>query len=273
MSQEPATPSASNVRTRVYVEPVKTKPLTCDKLVQDIDPTPRARKDSNSRTPLKKNRRRLDPTQEEEDGNGSGSRSGSGSPPHTAPESPRQQMKIKVRQISRGVDKINWKSMEAIPANDDKELVDQIEADDDAIIEEAETQSVEEEKINEVGMVDDDETLPKTPEESPLTQFVQDLRNEDSMMAPATPEVARLRAGSDSNDKGLKRKFLERGTSHGPPEHEAVQPAPEPLKRHRDENDKDPNPRETKRPTPPPSPSQDEPVPKMVSFYSSLSTF
>ena len=69
-------------------------------------------------------------------------------------------------------------------------------------------------------------------------------------------EQGRTHASSDGTDKGLKRKFVERGTSHEPPETEGDngKPGVEPLKRPRDNADKDDNPREAKRPSPPPSP-------------------
>jgi Ran-binding protein 3 len=54
----------------------------------------------------------LDPTVEEED-NGSGS-GGSGSTPPPLLSSPRQEMRIKVRQISQGVEDISWKNMQML---------------------------------------------------------------------------------------------------------------------------------------------------------------
>lgn len=218
---------------------------------------------------MKKNRRRLDPTQEEEDGGGSGSQSSSGSPPTmSVVESPRQEMKNKVRQISRGVEDITWKSMESIPVHNSHDVV--VDSKSSEITEEADVPGAEDEKTNSNNMDHEDDSPPKTPEESALSRSVQDIRNGDEAMVLSTPDVSRLRAGSDSNEKGLKRKFLERGTSHGPPEQEETAKHPsEPLKRLRDDADKDPNPRETKKPSPPPaSPPQESPpspkVPKLV---------
>ncbi len=190
-----------------------------------------------------------------------------------AVESPRQEMKIKVRQISRGVEDITWKSTHAIHAHEDDDdddvVVDSLTPDD--IVEEADSHSIEEEKDDQDKMLPDDDAQPKTPEEPRHALPLEDLQNEDSTMAPATPEVMRLRAGSESNEKGLKRKFLERGTSHGPPEQDTLNQHPnEPLKRLRDEGDVDLNPQETKKPTPPPSPPRESPpspkIPKMVRF-------
>lgn len=186
-------------------------------------------------------------------------------------ESPRQQMKIKVRQISRGVEGIAWKSTHDIRAHEDDDDDDVVveSLTPDVIVEEADSHFIEEGKTDHDEMIHDDDAHPKTPEQPRHTHSLEDLQNEDSTMVPATPEVVRLRAGSESNEKGLKRKFLERGTSHGPPEQEGINQHPnEPLKRLRDEGDSDPNPRETKKPTPPPSPPRESPpspkIPKMV---------
>jgi len=277
---------------------------------QDTDPLLRERKDS--RIPLKKNRRRLDPTEEEEDVVASGSRSGSGSPPTaTALASPRQEMKNKVRQISRGVEDITWKGVDSsgIDKNDDVDIetalappaalgteIDSVKekepentmADDyeapsnkneDVDIEPVpalappiplgkETDQTKEE-VPANGFdntMADYETPPKTPEDSGLSQPIHDVQAVDATMVLASPMAPnRLRASSESNEKGLKRKYLERGTSHGPPEsgEASVQPK-EPLKRPRDGSEKDDNPREAKRPSPPPSPPRPSPPsPKM----------
>jgi Ran-binding protein 3 len=63
-----------------------------------------------TRTPAKKNRTQLD-IMEEEEGAVSRSRSNSGSPPHSA--SPPHEMKIRVRQISQGVEDLSWRNMKA----------------------------------------------------------------------------------------------------------------------------------------------------------------
>ena len=193
-----------------------------------MEPLLRERKDS--RTPVKKNRRRLDPTEEEED-NGSGS-GGSGSHSPRIAVSPRQEMKIKVRQISQGVEDIRWQNMQHITDKDEDAEID-VEA-------------------SEVTL-------------EPALELIMSSDN----LPPDTPN--RLCAGPESGEKGLKRKFLERGTSQGPMENEEPSNrAPEPLKRPRDESDKDDNPRETKRPSPPPSPprsSQPSKASKFVCFF------
>ena len=114
--------------------------------------------------------------------------------------------------------------------------------------------------------LDKEKTPPKTPEESVLPRSVSDLEaigpdlnmqlSPERKIHSAADDAGRLRPFSENNEQGLKRKFLERGTSQGPPEegeHSAKQ-AGEPLKRARD--DSDDNPRETKRPSPPPSPTR-----------------
>ena len=69
----------------------------------------------------------------------------------------------------------------------------------------------------------------------------------DTDFLPTCPDV-------DNGDKGLKRKFVERGSQDPPEIHETPKTSIEPLKRPRDDADKDDNPRETKRPSPPPEP-------------------
>ena len=204
--------------------------LTWNHCSQDADPFLNERKES--RTPLKKNRRRLDPTAEEEDNSSGSGGSCSTSPPIVA--SPRQEMKIKVRQISQGVEDISWKNMQNITSED----ADVVVEDSEATLEPALELTTEKDEVNHHPVIDEDS--------KPL----------------ATPN--RLRARSESGEKGLKRKFLERGTSQGPTENEeSSNHAPEPLKRPRDESDKDDNPREAKRPSPPPSPPRSSP-PKVL---------
>lgn len=74
----------------------------------------------DTRTPAKKNRTiPLDPTEEEDDG-ASRSRSGSGSPP--LPVSPPQEMKIRVRQISQGVEDLSWRNIMASTSENDFDI-------------------------------------------------------------------------------------------------------------------------------------------------------
>lgn len=83
-------------------------------ICQDVDPLSK-----ETRTPAKKNRRQLDPTQEEEDV-APRSRSNSDSPPSSV--SPPQEMKMKVRQISQGVEDLSWRNMKAVTPERDIEV-------------------------------------------------------------------------------------------------------------------------------------------------------
>ena len=215
------------------------------------------RKDSV--TPLKKNRRRLDPTVEEEDaGSGSGG-SDSTTPPILV--SPRQEMRIKVRQISQGVEDISWKNMQHSTFDKDEDV--EIDGLSEAAPELALKLTTQNDKVNCHAVKDGDDSFPRTPDISLLSQSSQNVQDDStsnpSNLSPETP--TRPRRGSDSGEKGLKRKFLERGTSQGPTDEESNH-IPEPLKRPRDESDKDDNPRETKRPSPPPSPPKSSPPSK-----------
>lgn len=209
------------------------------------------RKDSV--TPLKKNRRRLDPTVEEDD-NGSGS-GGSTTPPILA--SPRQEMRIKVRQISQGVEDISWKNMQH--ATYDKD--DDVDGVFVPTLSPALKLTTQTDKVTCHAVMDGDDSSPRTPDISLLSQSIQNVQDgaTTNNLSPDTP--TRPRRGSDSGEKGLKRKFLERGTSQGPTDEESNH-VPEPLKRLRDEFDRDDNSRETKRPSPPPSPPKPSPPPK-----------
>ncbi|KAF8159374.1 hypothetical protein B0H34DRAFT_796628 [Crassisporium funariophilum] len=254
-SLEPATtPSASN---------------------QDVDPLARDRKDS--RTPLKKNRRRLAPTEEEEDG-GSASRSGSGSPPTTIMASPRQEMKIRVRQISQGVEDISWKNMHAVTSDKDEDVELACEAPTASLEPAPDLENKVEDKVLNYTMQDEEESPPKTPDDLVLSrsvsEYVQAVRDADTKMLPESPLAPNLHVGSENGEKGLKRKFLERGTSQGPPEDRETPTHPtEPLKRPRDEADKDDNPRETKRITPPPSPPRPSPPSPKISKQSGFMAY
>jgi len=160
---------------------------------------------------------------------------------------------MRVRQISQGVEDLSWQNMQAATPDKDAD-------EDDAGPAPGDVQDLIATQGPTVNIKVDSETQdesPKTPEETQLTQSqsVMDV-------SPAVPRkeasgeetTFHFRSDSESGgDKGLKRKFLERGTSQGP--NETVDTSgPEPLKRPRDEADGDDNPRETKRPSPPPEP-------------------
>ena len=120
--------------------------------------------------------------------------------------------------------------------------------------------TTQKDEVNYHAVMDEDDS----PEISLPSQSSQNTQGDATMissnLSPDTPN-----RGAESGEKGLKRKFLERGTSQGPTENEeSSKHAPEPLKRPRDESDKDDNPRETKRPSPPPSPPRTSLPPKAV---------
>ncbi len=226
---------------------------------------------------MKKNRRVLDTTEEEEDvaSGGSGSGSASGSPDTVDVDSvltsPRREMRRKVRQISQGVEDINWQGPH--DTSSDKEFEEDLDLDDvvASTIVEIPNGNV---AVHEA-QGKDEESRPKTPEDSALLHLAPDIRNLNPDALIQSPvrngpieDSGRLRAFSESNEKGLKRKFLERGTSQGPSEESPS----EPLKQPRDDADKDDNPREAKRLSPPPSPPRPSSPPKVSKPVRVLST-
>ncbi|KAF8621795.1 hypothetical protein AX15_007474 [Amanita polypyramis BW_CC] len=218
-----------------------------------------------TRTPPKKNRRHLGATEEEED-EASQSSSNSGSPPLGV--SPPQEMKIKVRQISQGVEDLRWRknkseSPEGRPRNSQE--------DTEVLSTQATTQGDRDEAgkpPNGSDKEEETETPPKSPAESQMSQSAPDLSQNAKEPTEATtaPQVVmsqHFRSDSESGDKGLKkRKYLERGTSQGPQDSTDITKSPaEPTKRPRDDPDRDENPREKKRPSPPPEKSQAKATP------------
>jgi len=108
--------------------------------------------------------------------------------------------------------------------------------------------------------IHDGKVPPDRPSDPQMSESAMDVQPKASVgdASNTLPVDVPSPRGSDSDggekDKGLKRKFVERGTSQGPQENGNVPNSPgvEPLKRPRDDSDKDDNPRETKRPSPPP---------------------
>ncbi|KAM6497278.1 hypothetical protein JOM56_007751 [Amanita muscaria] len=237
----------------VSLEPVLSpKPL-------DIDPQGR-----ESRKPAKKNRLQLGTTEEEEDA-GSQASSQSGSPPLGI--SPPQELKMKVRQISRGVEDLSWRKNKSESPEGRSQSRTRQQGEDVQLPPQNQSQaSVAKERedrgkpLNQGDKVEENNTPPKSPTESHRSQSVPDIRqsskeHEDATTIPHTVKTQHLRTDSDG-DKGLKRKFLERGTSQGPQDTPDTPKSPaEPTKRLRDDPDRDENPREAKRPSPPPEKS------------------
>ncbi|KAH6915775.1 hypothetical protein BKA70DRAFT_469841 [Coprinopsis sp. MPI-PUGE-AT-0042] len=238
VSVEPATPSA------------------------EIDASPRDRKDS-TRTPARKNRRYLATTVEEDgDAPGARSRSNSISPP-LLPVSPAPEMKLRVRQISQGVEDLHWRPQ--LPTHDQK---------DEEMQEGEVQQGSTADPVPEADKEDAEIAEISTPEEAPsppdiqMSKSVPNMEKSldighaaqpdvmvDSDTSGPSPPASRPRSHSDGAEKdkaGVKRKHSERGTSQAPPEPEEQSKDGEGLKRPRDEAEGDANPRETKRPTPPP---------------------
>ncbi|KAF8628700.1 hypothetical protein AX17_005923 [Amanita inopinata Kibby_2008] len=242
---------------------ISLEPVHTPKAV-DIDACGR-----ETRTPAKKNRIQLDATEEEEDG-ASHSSSHSGSPPLGV--SPPQEMKIKVRQISQGVEDMSWRNMKS--QSPEKEP----HATHDPGDEMPSQAPGNEEELDWIGrpvngsdkLDEADETPPKSPADSQMSHSAPDISAgaKDHADATTSSSVAmpQHRMDPDSGDKGLKRKYVERGTSQGPQESSDLPKSPaEPTKRLRDDPDRDENPRETKRPSPPPEKAQPKPPsPKMV---------
>jgi len=182
-------------------------------------------------------------------------------------------MKIKVRQISQGVEDINWKGVIAAASNKDVEIEDGSGAPE--IIVGTDAPKEEELKKGVPAMVvEEGETPPKSPEDSMLSSSVQDIKSIGTDMDTSSETRGGLLPPLEPAEKGLKRKFLERGTSQGPPENgDPVKHSTEPLKRPRDEADKDDNPRETKRPSPPPSPPRLTPSSPKISKSSGFMAY
>ncbi|KAF9466168.1 hypothetical protein BDZ94DRAFT_1213575 [Collybia nuda] len=240
----PSSPDPTEVLTdtklsRKREREVSLEPATTPKAALDVDPLSK-----EARTPAKKNRRQLDTTQEEEDVTPR-SRSNSGSPPSSV--SPPQEMKMKVRQISQGVEDLSWRNMKAVTP----------------------------ERNIEVDPKNSPSTIRGNENGSLSSDVITEAPGDEHPTTPDNLEVCE----PDSGDKGLKRKFLERGTSQGPPEvNNTSQASTEAVKRPRDDPDKDDNPRETKRPSPPPEPKSPKrklssaSSPKLTGFMAYAST-
>jgi Ran-binding protein 3 len=171
-------------------------------------------------------------------------------------------MRIKVRQISQGVEDISWKNMQHATYDKDEDV--EIDSLSEGTPELALKLTTQKDKVNCHAVTDGEDSPPRTPDISLLSKSSQNIQDDPTTSSNLSPDApTRPRRASDSGEKGLKRKFLERGTSQGPTDEESNH-VPEPLKRPRDESDKDDNPRETKRPSPPPSPPKPSPPPKAV---------
>ncbi|TFK39720.1 hypothetical protein BDQ12DRAFT_681098 [Crucibulum laeve] len=272
----PPSPDSADAETKLSRKrerEVSLEPVTTPKTSDTTDPLLR-----ETRTPAKKNRRHLASTKEEEDGT-TRSRSNSNSPPLCV--SPPQEMKIKVRQISQGVEDLSWRNFKAPSPDRDMEdgTTEALVGTEPIIDREISAASGDDStKIK----ADEDQSSPKSISDD--TQFSESIADVPTTAATMSADdlsaPSRVRSESENGDKGLKRKYLERGTSQGPQENgeDATQPS-EPLKRPRDDSEHDDNPRETKKPSPPPeskSPRRPSPpspkVPKLGGFMAYAST-
>ncbi|KAJ7091495.1 hypothetical protein B0H15DRAFT_836408 [Mycena belliarum] len=267
-SPPPSPPSPANSDTdaklsRKREREVSLEPATTPKSTSDTDPLVREYKEA--RTPAKKNRLQLDSTAEEDDGAITLSRSPS--PSIAVSVSPPQEMKMRVRQISQGVEDLSWQNMQNASPQKSTELAPFV----DARLEVESADGSAEIKVDAVEPPSSDSAI-----DIPSTEDAPRPTSEPSSLVSAG--VPSRDSDSDSGEKGLKRKFLERGTSAGPPENGDDTKVPaEPLKRLRDDPDKDENPRETKRPSPPPEPNarKSPPLaasPKLSGFMAYAST-
>ncbi|KAF8216736.1 hypothetical protein K438DRAFT_1797737 [Mycena galopus ATCC 62051] len=250
----PVSPANSDTETKLSRKrerEVSLEPATTPKSTSDTDPLIREYKEA--RTPAKKNRVHLGSTAEEEDGGMTRSRSPSVEADMGV--SPPQEMKIRVRQISQGVEDLSWQNMKNSSPEKPPMLDSQLEDSDPVESADGSTEIKVDPPLSD-GATD----TPATEGAGVMSAELSSRRDSDS--------------DSGEKEKGLKRKFLERGTSAGPPENGDNSNTPaEPLKRPRDDPDKDENPRETKRPSPPPE--QNAPpaaAPKLSGFMAYAST-
>ncbi|KAF8892171.1 hypothetical protein BD779DRAFT_1511303 [Infundibulicybe gibba] len=239
-----------NKSSRKREREVSLEPVAAPVAAADGDPLHREHKET--RTPAKKNRTRLDTTEEEDVF--PRSRSNSQSPPLSV--SPPQEMKMKVRQISQGVEDLSWRNMNAI-ANENEMEHEFVHADNTPMPAQAcDTQRNSAERRS------------KSPPESQHSPSDMDdaTAANDPDNAPSR-SASRRSSDSDTGEKGLKRKFLDRGTSLGPQENGDSTSVVEAIKRPRDDSDKDDNPREAKRLTPPPEAKVQSPPPAQTGGF------
>ncbi|KAG6829062.1 hypothetical protein H0H92_005836 [Tricholoma furcatifolium] len=110
----PPSPTLDTKLSRKREREVSQEPVNAPSSINDNGAL---REPRDTRTPAKKNRTQLDATEEEDDD--SQSRSNSNSPPLGV--SPPHEMKIKVRQISQGVEDINWRNKKTVTPDIDIE--------------------------------------------------------------------------------------------------------------------------------------------------------
>ncbi|KAG6902563.1 hypothetical protein C0995_014952 [Termitomyces sp. Mi166 len=222
----PPSPSLDSKLSRKREREVSLEPVSTPKLDADVH---RERRDA--RTPAKKNKTQLDPPEEALEDDSTRSRSNSNSPPLTLSTSPPNEMKIRVRQISQGVEDISWQNMNTVTSDKD------IEADPASTA--VAVEDIKDSDESSDGPADSEGKANDTILKSHELIFIK----------VANSAIVLEIAESESGDKSLKRKLSERGASQGPPD--STQLPPEPLKRLRDDDEKDQDPQETRKPSPP----------------------
>ncbi|KAF5376351.1 hypothetical protein D9757_008644 [Collybiopsis confluens] len=226
-------------------------------------------------TPTKKNRiqrsAELHATAEEDDSqhapsihrrsdSNSPNNSDSDSPPASHADlgiaaSPPQEMKIKVRQISQGVEDLTWRNLKKQKRDGDDDVLS------GSVIEEKETVQAEKDSA---GVGNDhkpaatfsDDVAPDPPTTGTSVRTSGSSSRGDSDSSPDE--------SSSSYPLNLKRKHPDRGTSAEPKPVTATVTASgseSSVKRPRDDSDKVHNPREKKKRTPPPLEAKEKPPP------------
>ena len=159
-------------------------------------------------------------------------------------------MKIRVRQISQGVEEINWRNIQQVNEDGDEDMpVDtsalgsthgalepaldiEVHREDKAgsavatanANANAAPDHQHHDSIMDSQIEDDEGTPPKTPDASQATQpppsivqtQVTEIATQDEGNPRALADTSESGLRSDSESSGLKRKFVERGTSQGP---------------------------------------------------------
>lgn len=186
------------------------------------------------KSPAKKGRLHLETTLEEEDVP-QRSRSRTPSLPRSPALSVSPPHEVKVRQISQGVEDMNWKHQGSLAQNHTQCSIDKISAkgDNQVAAQQGTCSSV-------------DDSIPTSQEA---------LTEADDV--PSSLPITRRASDSEGAepDKGLKRKLADRGTSQGPEgglSSPSIVDSAETTKRLRDDGDKDLDPRMPKRVSPPP---------------------
>lgn len=266
---------------------------------QDDSDVPARTEPRDVHSSAKRNKRVLGTTREEtiEDETSkpsslrSRSRSHSVSPPIGVAVSPGREIRIRVGQISQGVEDLHWQTLKASDKKDEQmtgvqaqpalvpplETAQEISEDADVVITDAkDDDSPKVEQQGATGDVSADDDKKNATEKGVADKDDRD-KGTDSAIPAAVASIAQTHARSHS-EGGSKRPSEERTSQKSDEEDSASKSAPEPLKRPRDEEDDDPNPRETKRPSPPPEarrpsppPEKQRPSPKPKSPSSKLS--